>query len=245
MAGQPEQMMDFVLVHGGWHGGWAWRKVADRLVGQGHRVFTPTLTGLADRSHLATPAVNLSTHVQDILGILHWERLDSVVLCGHSYAGYVITMVADQVPEKIHSLVYADSIVARDGDSLMGELTGELRDAIRELARSHGNGWMVPPIDPAAWRIARPEDVALVKEMMTPHPLACFEEAVRLRHADSPVARRVFIRATGFPEPAIERSQARLDATRWVMRRVDCGHELMLDRPDEVAGILLDEANRA
>jgi predicted alpha/beta hydrolase len=91
----------FVLVHGAWHGGWCWRRVADLLTNAGHKVFTPTLTGLGERSHLIDAKVNLSTHVTDIVNVLKWERLKDVILCGHSYGGFVISAVAERMEDAI------------------------------------------------------------------------------------------------------------------------------------------------
>jgi pimeloyl-ACP methyl ester carboxylesterase len=112
-------MATYVLVHGGWHGGWCWQKVTPRLRAAGHDVYTPTLTGLGERAHLLTPAVGLETHIEDVLGVLHYEDLQQVVLVGHSYGGMVITGVADQVPERIAQLVYLDAFVPQDGQSLI------------------------------------------------------------------------------------------------------------------------------
>src|SRR5579862_2956420 len=91
----------FVLVHGAWHGGWCWRRVADLLERQGHKVYTPTLTGLGERSHLLAPGIGLATHVTDVVNVLKWERLSGVVLCGHSYGGMIITGVAEQMQAAI------------------------------------------------------------------------------------------------------------------------------------------------
>lgn len=94
-------MATFVLVHGAWHGGWCWQRVARLLRAAGHEVHTPTLTGLGERAHLMGRHVNLDTYIQDILGVLQWEELSDVVLCGHSYGGMVISGVADRVPNTI------------------------------------------------------------------------------------------------------------------------------------------------
>ena len=92
-------MTNFVLVHGAWHGGWCWTRVAPLLRLAGHEVFAPTLTGLGERAHLASADVNLDTHIADILGVLESEELDDIVLCGHSYGGMVITGVAQRAAE--------------------------------------------------------------------------------------------------------------------------------------------------
>src|SRR5271167_937589 len=110
-------MSTFVLVHGAWHGGWCYKRVAQLLREAGHEIYTPTLTGVGERVHLMTPAVTLDTHIQDILNVIRFEELADVVLCGHSYGGMVITGVADKVPDKIRSLVYLDAFVPNDGEA--------------------------------------------------------------------------------------------------------------------------------
>src|SRR5215213_2962657 len=101
-------MATFVLVHGGWHGGWCWKKVVLLLRTAGHGVFTPTLTGLGERAHLLTPDIDLTTHVQDILGVLEYEDLQQVILVGHSSGGMVLSDVAEQAATRVAHLVYLD-----------------------------------------------------------------------------------------------------------------------------------------
>ena len=104
----------FVLVHGAWHGGWCWRRVADRLRRDGHVVFTPTLTGLGERAHLLAPGIDLATHVADVVNLLKWERLSDVVLCGHSYGGFVISGVAEVMPAQTRSIGFLDAFSSRE-----------------------------------------------------------------------------------------------------------------------------------
>ena len=111
-------MATFVLVHGAWHGSWCWKRVRTALHARGHEVFTPTLTGVAERSHLLSPDVNLSTHIQDVVNLMQWEELSDVVLCGHSYGGCVISGVADRMPSRLRALVYLDAFVLASGQSL-------------------------------------------------------------------------------------------------------------------------------
>ena len=118
-AQAQSQQKTFVLVHGAWHGGWCWRRVADRLEGKGHKVFVPTMTGLGDRSHLLTKGINLDTHITDIVNVLKWEDLKDIVLVGHSYGGIIVSGVADQMHDKIASIVFLDAFVPEDGDSLV------------------------------------------------------------------------------------------------------------------------------
>jgi pimeloyl-ACP methyl ester carboxylesterase len=97
-------MSTYVLVHGAWHGSWCWKRVRKALQAQGHEVFTPTLTGVAERKHLLSPQINLDTHIDDVVNLIQWEELSDVVLCGHSYGGPVISGVADRIPDRIGAL---------------------------------------------------------------------------------------------------------------------------------------------
>ena len=126
-------MTTIVLCHGAWGGGWSWTGVADILRGQGHRVFVPTYTGLGERTHLASPDVGLSTHIQDVRALVEWERLDRFVLAGHSYGGMVISGAADKGWRKITRLIYLDAFLPEDGQSL-NDLTSPERAAAAQTA---------------------------------------------------------------------------------------------------------------
>jgi pimeloyl-ACP methyl ester carboxylesterase len=131
-------MTAFVLVPGAWRGSWLWQRVRRALQADGHEVFTPTLTGVADRLHLATPAVDLETHIADVLNLVRFENLDDFVLCGHSYAGCVVTGVADRIPEKLRALFYLDAFVLEDGQSLHSAVPPELADMQVQAAKEFG-----------------------------------------------------------------------------------------------------------
>ena len=140
-------MATFVIVHGAWSGGHAWRWLRPLLQAAGHEVFTPALTGLGERSHLANAQIDLDTHVLDVVGVLEYEDLLQVVLVGHSYGGVVITGVADRVPERLAQLVYLDAEVPMDGQSEFDLLPPEERAVYQESARSKGQGWRIlPPV---------------------------------------------------------------------------------------------------
>ena len=134
-------MATFVLVHGAWAGGWYWKRVRPLLTAAGHDVFTPTLTGLGERAHLATPDIGLETHIRDVLGVLTYEDLSDVVLVGHSCGGIVITGVAERAPGRLAHLVYLDAYVPADGQSFLDLLVSPERAAMfREQARTEGDG---------------------------------------------------------------------------------------------------------
>lgn len=154
-------MATYVLLHAAWAGGWQWRSVATLLRNVGHEVFTPTLTGLGERAHLACPEVGLDTHVQDVLGVLEYEELDDLVLVGHSYSGMVITAVAEHLPEQIDQLVYLDAFVPQDGQSLNDILGPDLQAHFVRMARRYGKGWRVPHDPPGMPRTAKRTDQPL------------------------------------------------------------------------------------
>ena len=129
-----------MLVHGAWRGSWSWKRVRRQLQAAGHQVFTPTLTGLGERSHLASSDINLSTHIDDIVNLIRWEELSDVILCGHSYAGCVISGVADQVGERIKALVYLDAFLLENGESIMDLHSAELVEGARQQALATGDG---------------------------------------------------------------------------------------------------------
>src|SRR3972149_4847700 len=137
-------MATFVLVHGAWSGSYRWRKIRPLLWSKGHEVYTPSLTGLGERRHLAGPHVHLSTHIEDVANVFFYEDLSGVVLLGHSYGGMVVTGVADRLPERIAHLVYLDAFLPNDGDSLYS-LGGGRVPQTEDPSTGSGQGWQGPP----------------------------------------------------------------------------------------------------
>src|SRR5206468_6812914 len=129
-----------VLVHGAWHGGWCWVRVADRLRAAGNTVFTPTLTGLGERSHLISALVNLDTHINDVIQLIEYEELNDVVLVGHSYAGTIIAGVADRIAPRLRRLIFLDSQLIDQGKSLFDSLPKEMVETRLKAIRESGGG---------------------------------------------------------------------------------------------------------
>jgi pimeloyl-ACP methyl ester carboxylesterase len=230
----------FVLVHGAWHGGWCWRRVADLLAKAGHRVFAPTLTGLGERSHLAGAGIDLSTHVADVVNVLKWEGLDSVVLCGHSYAGFVISGVAERMQDAIASMVFVDAFVPDDGETMVTSASPVTRGLIDEALRK-GDA-MLPPIPAAVFQVNE-KDRAWIDALCVPQPLATFLEKARLTGARERIARKVYVRAKGYASPSFDAALAKVRAAPlWRAFELPCGHDIMVDMPERLAEILLDSA---
>lgn len=239
----PEPAVDartFVLVHGAWHGGWCWRRVADRLERSGHRVFTPTLTGLGERAHLLRPEIKLDTHITDIINLIRYEGLSDIVLAGHSYAGFVVSGVAEQEEDAIASLVLLDAFVPENGDSMAAIGTTMTRDAI--TAASQRGDSTLPP-RPAELFNVNAADRAWVDRLCTPHPIGPFLQPLPLTGARDRIARKSYIRATDYPNPVFDAHAAKLKARPgWRLYDVPCGHDVMIDMPERLAEILLEVA---
>ena len=233
-------MAVFVLVHGGWQGGWSYQRLARLLRKAGHEVYTPTLTGLGERSHLAHAPINLDTHIADVENLIVWEDLGDVTLVGHSYGGMVVTGVADRIPERIARLVYLDATIPQDGQTLLG-LRPEYRDMMLQLAAA-AEGRFVPPPQASEFD-ARPEFWPLLDARNVPHPLACFTQAIRLGGACWKIPGRVCIYAAGgmFED---EYERLRIDPAVEVHAVADSGHTIMLDQPDRLCEILVAGCNQ-
>jgi pimeloyl-ACP methyl ester carboxylesterase len=237
---EPSMPYTFVLVHGAWHGGWCWRRVADRLRSGGHAVFTPTLTGLGERSHSLRAGLALDTHITDIVNVMKWEDLHDVVLCGHSYGGFVISGVAEQMGPTIRSIVFLDAFVPRNGESVL-DLTGS---AVQEGVRNalQRGDISIPPRAAAAFGVNE-ADRAWVDRLCVGQPIATFTDKIALTSARDRIARKSYIRAKSYPNPGFDRAlgEVRSDPS-WRSYEVPSGHDVMVDMPERLAEILLEVA---
>jgi len=229
-------MATFVLVHGAWHGGWCYARSAKILRGQGHEVFTPTLTGVGERAHLAGREVNLSLHVLDVCNVLKWEDLTDVVLCGHSYSGMVVTGVADAMPERVRSLVYLDAYVPENGKAVWDYYLPERREAVTQGALSAGG--RMPPSLAERFNV-NAADRAWVDEKCVPMAIACFLERIQLTGAHEKVKKRMYICARGRgPSPFPQFYEKLKNDKAWTVHATQTGHDVMLDDPEGLARML-------
>ena len=234
-------MTTYVLVHGAWSGAHGFHLVRRLLQTEGHEVFTPSLTGIGERAHLASPQVNLSTHISDVVNAVLYEDLDNIVLLGFSYGGMVVTGALRHIGDRVRHLVYLDAFVPNDGDTTWS-LAGNPADAKIEV----GQPWSVLPAprafdDPAEAEFANPRRTA--------HPVGCFTERVRLAQPlESFPFTRTYIKATadGPDAPgskvfwaAAERAKA---SAAWRYREVATNHMVAANRPKELAELLLELA---
>jgi pimeloyl-ACP methyl ester carboxylesterase len=240
-------MATFVLVHGAWHGGWCWQKVIPFLEAAGHEVYAPTLTGLAERAAELSPDIGLDTHIQDVVGLLQEKDLQGVILVGHSYGGMVITGVVDAVLERIAHLVYLDTFVPHDGESMVSVAPLVIHLLLRK--QGHSDGWTVD--SQGAYGVTTEPDRSWVLSKVTPQPLKTLEQPLHLKNpAIVSAIPRTHIECTGdsFFSGLMQHILAHLLAPKalpptgvgWRLRQLPTGHDAMITMPRELADLLLE-----
>jgi len=237
MAGDRNRT--FVLVHGSWHGGWCWRRVSDRLTTEGHRVFTPTLTGLADRSHLMSAGITLDTHITDIVNVFRWEEIENAILVGHSYAGWVISGALEKVHDRVAAAVFLDAFLPENGDRGYDYTRDANRRGLDEaLAKGAVSR---PPPPAAAFGIQNPADVAWVEPRLTPQPVSVSLYPIQLGGRREMVKTKLYIRAPRYEQWSFDKALAKCQAdSSWrTMVIEDCSHDVMVDAAPRLADILL------
>jgi pimeloyl-ACP methyl ester carboxylesterase len=218
----------------------------------GHDVYAPTLTGLGERLHLASPAVNLSTHVQDVVNVMEYEDLRDVVLVGHSYGGMVIAGAADRVPERLRHLVYLDAFVPEDGQAMLDLMTPDRRPGMEARVRAEGEGWRLPSLRPVPWEqfvredygITDEAEVRWMVERLCPHPFGTMTEPVQLKNRAGMAVPRTYIRCTKGHSPQFDgyAEAARRPGSGWRCHELSTPHDAMITMPRELTRLLLDLA---
>jgi len=218
----------FLLVHGAWGGGWAFKQLETILRAKGHEVLRPTLTGLGERVHLASPKITLETHINDILKVIEFERLDSFILVGHSYGGMVVTAIADRVPEKIERLVYIEGHLPEDGESMFDLISPQRKADLKKRAETLGEGWNIP----SPW----PEGGKNV-----PQPLATFQTPVKLKNSKLEGVNGQYILTIepGELNDSFSNSAKRARSRHWRYHELKTGHNPHWTMPNELAAILM------
>lgn len=239
-------MASFVLLHGAFEGGWCFRDVARLLRARGHDVFTPTLTGSGERLHLLTRDVTFEVHVQDVLNVFEHEGLTDVILLGHSYAGAVVTQVADRVPELLRRVIYLDAVAPRSGETASGQ--EETAETLRTMAASES--WLLPPLPLDAIGLTAARDVAWASPRRHPHPARTLYEPLQLH--ESAAARalpRVYLVCKQheglvalFGVDPLSSSAERARSEGWIVEELDAPHDAMITHPELVASALLSHA---
>jgi pimeloyl-ACP methyl ester carboxylesterase len=238
---------DVVLVHGGFHGGWCWRPVAEPLRGRGWTVHTPSLTGCGDRAHLLSARVTQDERIRDVVGLIEAEELTNVVLCAHSAGGMIATGVADRIPDRIAHLVYLDAVVPESGESLLDVLGNNegVVDVFRKQAAESGDGWRLPAttFSAEAFGVTDAAIQEWVTRRLTDDSLHVWEEPLHFGTNFASVPRKTFVRAERFPLSFNGRLYDRF-ATHpaWCTHTWNIGHDVMVIDPRRVVELLIAAA---
>ena len=228
----------FVLVHGGWHGGWTWKKVIPLLQAAGHQAFTPTLTGLGERVHLSGPQVDLNTHTQDIISMLEYEDLHDVILVGHSYGGMVIAGVGEKATARLSQLVYLDAFLPENGKALKDYSIVTARSI--EQMRAKGDEWRLPmALTMADLGVTDPADIAWMSPRIVDQPYKTFTQPVELPKDAAKKLRRTYIQTSKRPSFNEAAERARKQGFHYY-DLFSGGHAAMVTKPQELVKILLE-----
>jgi pimeloyl-ACP methyl ester carboxylesterase len=238
-------MATFVLLHGAWHGGWCWGQTAALLRARGHAVTTPTQTGLGERRHLLSPAIDLATFVEDLVRHLEAEDLTDVVLVGHSFGGNAISGAAERVPHRIARLVYLDAQLVEGGER-PNDLAPPDRAAAREAAaQAHDGGLSLPPPSAADMGVLDPARAAWLEARLDPHPWRTFTTPLPLDGPPGGDLPKVYVRCTDPAYTGLDWALARARAAAWRIEEIASGHDCMVAHPIAAADLLEAEAARS
>jgi pimeloyl-ACP methyl ester carboxylesterase len=229
----------FVLLHGGRHGGWCWQRVARRLRASGHEVYTPTLTGLGERSHLNGPHIGLDTHVEDLVSVFEYEDIEDAVLVAHSYGGIVATAAMEEIAERVRLMVYLDALMPHTGESLFSIIGPTAAQARIDRAATDGEGWYIAPTDASYWGVTDPDDIAWVNARVTSQPLKTYQDSVvSADRAWAHPATFIECRPSAMEPLTNPRERAKVDP-RFHYHVLDAAHDVMITAPDELTALLL------
>ncbi len=241
-AAQAAEPRTYVLVHGAWHGGWCWRKVADRLRDQGHRVFTPTFTGLGERRHLiGHPDISLDLFIRDVINVIEAEELKDVCLVGHSFAGPIVSGVADRIPKRLKRIVFLDAVILQNGNTFLDTVAPELREAaLRRIQEIDGVRTLPPPPNAAAFGVTDPEAAAWVERKLTPQPADAYTTPLQLAHPLGNGLPVTYVRCIEPIYHGMDASGAYAKAQgSWQYVELETGHDAMVTAPDRLSGMLV------
>jgi pimeloyl-ACP methyl ester carboxylesterase len=235
-AGRPNT---FLLIHGAWHGGWCWDDVVSALHAQGDTVLAPTLPGMGEHEAPPTNGIDLDRHVTAVVRLIDEQRLDDFVLVGHSYAGMIVSAVADQRAERIRHLVYLDAFVPEHGQSLASLLPAQTWAAFEQSAELSGSGQLLPVPPPEMFGLFD-QLAAVTAPRLRPQPKATFTQPAQMaRGGWAAVRARTYIACDKPAADVFEPFKKRLQQDRgWGYQSMATGHDAMLSAPFELARAL-------
>ncbi len=228
----------FVLVHGSYHGGWCWRRVAEILEGHGHKVYAQSLTGLGDRAHLLSKDVNLQTHISDIANLVTWEDLKNVCLVAHSYAGFPASGALEHIHDRVGAIVWLDAFLPEDGQKQIDYASAFGREGMLKALAEDEFGFNPPPA--SAFSVNK-QDYGWLKSKTITQPIGTATQPIRLTGKIQTIAKKTFIRVPKYAQPAFDKAlaQCRADKSWQTIVNQTSGHDVMVDQPEWLADILI------
>jgi len=235
---QSNTRKTFVLIHGAYHGGWCWKKVVAILEGKGHKVYAPSLTGLADRSHLLSMNLTLGTHITDIVNLFKWYDISDACLAVHSAGGWPGSGALEEIGDRVSSIVWVDAFMPKNGESQLDQISPFSRKALEE-AMAKGEAGRKPP--KASQYSLSEKDYAWMDSKLTPQPNSIVRDPIKLTGALQKVKKKTFIRVPKYPQAMFDRALAECKADpSWTTYMAENSHhDVMIDQPEWLSEILL------
>ncbi len=233
----------FLLIHGAWHGGWVWNEISDILRYQRYSVSTPTLTGLGEKKHLLSSKITIETFIEDVVNHIIFENLNNIILVGHSFAGSVISGVADRLKDRIQKLIYFDAMILIDGQKPFDITPKETVEQRIELAKKFGNNISIPAPSADAFGVFDIKKSLLLEEKLTPHPLSAFQSKLILKNEVGNGIPLSYIFCTKPVYKSLESSREVVRKMKWPIFELNAGHDAMLTHPKETLNLLMKICN--
>ena len=233
----------FLLIHGAWHGGWVWNEISDILRYQRYSVSTPTLTGLGEKKHLLSSKITIETFIEDVVNHIVFENLNNIILVGHSFAGSVISGVADRLKDRIKKLIYFDAMILIDGQKPFDITPKETVKQRFELAKKFGNNISIPAPSADAFGVFDIKKSLLLEEKLTPHPLSAFQSRLVLKNEVGNGIPLSYIFCTKPVYKSLESSREVVRKMKWPIFELNAGHDAMLTHPKETLNLLMKICN--
>ena len=233
----------FLLIHGAWHGGWVWNEISEILRYQRYSVSTPTLTGLGEKKHLLSSKITIETFIEDVVNHIVFENLNNIILVGHSFAGSVISGVADRLKDRIQKLIYFDAMILIDGQKPFDITPKETVEQRIELAKKFGNNISIPAPSADAFGVFDIKKSLLLEEKLTPHPLSAFQSKLILKNEVGNGIPLSYIFCTKPVYKSLDSSREVVRKMKWPIFELNAGHDAMLTHPKETLNLLMKICN--
>ena len=233
----------FLLIHGAWHGGWVWNEISEILNYQGYSVSTPTLTGLGEKKHLLSSKITIDTFIEDVVNHIIFENLNNIILVGHSFAGSVISGVADKLKDRIQKLIYFDAVILKDGQKPFDIAPKELVKQRIELAKRFGNGISIPAPSADAFGVFDVKKSLLLEEKLTPHPLSTYQSKLTIKNEIGNGIPLFYILCNDPVYKSLESSREVVRKLKWPIFELNAGHDAMFTHPKETLNLLMKICN--